>query len=146
MDRASDRLAKHGPFVHLYLRTIMMVLASVVTTLFTILLIFSLPSCLYLRTTSFSAESVGAGASSRIRPTLAPTPTRTVAITCPQGRFTSYAHHRFRRRRTSRSSFQPSSCSSSLTFCPVHGRSREPTDARRRGYGASRSCSWPFSD
>jgi hypothetical protein len=39
-------------------------------------------------------------------------------------------------------------------FCPVlppqaaalaHGRSREPTDARRRGYGASWSCSWPFS-
>jgi hypothetical protein len=28
---------------------------------------------------------------------------------------------------------------------PAHGRSREPTDARRRGYGASRSCSWPFS-
>jgi hypothetical protein len=23
---------------------------------------------------------------------------------------------------------------------PTHGRSREPTDARRRGYGASRSC------
>jgi hypothetical protein len=28
---------------------------------------------------------------------------------------------------------------------PAHGRSHEPTDARRRGYGASRSCSWPFS-
>jgi hypothetical protein len=28
---------------------------------------------------------------------------------------------------------------------PAHGRSREPTDARRRGYGASRSCPWPFS-
>jgi hypothetical protein len=28
---------------------------------------------------------------------------------------------------------------------PAHGRSREPTDARRRGYGVSRSCSWPFS-
>jgi hypothetical protein len=24
---------------------------------------------------------------------------------------------------------------------PAHSRSREPTDARRRGYGASRSCS-----
>jgi hypothetical protein len=24
---------------------------------------------------------------------------------------------------------------------PANGRSREPTDARRRGYGASRSCS-----
>ena len=28
---------------------------------------------------------------------------------------------------------------------PAHGRSREPTNARRRGYGASWSCSWPFS-
>jgi hypothetical protein len=27
---------------------------------------------------------------------------------------------------------------------PAHGRSREPI-ARRRGYDASRSCSWPFS-
>jgi hypothetical protein len=28
---------------------------------------------------------------------------------------------------------------------PAHGRRREPTDARRRGYGASQSCSCPFS-
>jgi hypothetical protein len=28
---------------------------------------------------------------------------------------------------------------------PAHGRSRESTDARRRGYGVSRSCYWPFS-
>jgi hypothetical protein len=28
---------------------------------------------------------------------------------------------------------------------PTHGSSREPIDARRRGYTASRSCSWPFS-
>ena len=28
---------------------------------------------------------------------------------------------------------------------PAHGRSHEPTDARQRGYGVSRSCSWPFS-
>jgi hypothetical protein len=28
---------------------------------------------------------------------------------------------------------------------PAHGRSREPTDARRRGYGANWLCSWPFS-
>jgi hypothetical protein len=28
---------------------------------------------------------------------------------------------------------------------PADGRIRDPTDARRRGYGASRSCSWPFS-
>jgi hypothetical protein len=41
-----------------------MVLVSVATTLFTILLLFSLPSCLHLRTTTFSAKGVGAGASS----------------------------------------------------------------------------------
>jgi hypothetical protein len=28
---------------------------------------------------------------------------------------------------------------------PAHGRSRESTDARRCGYGASWSCSWSFS-
>jgi hypothetical protein len=27
----------------------------------------------------------------------------------------------------------------------AHSRNREPIDARRHGYGASRSCSWPFS-
>jgi hypothetical protein len=42
----------------------MMVIALVVTTSFTILLLFSLPSCLHLRTTPFSAEGVRAGASS----------------------------------------------------------------------------------
>jgi hypothetical protein len=42
----------------------MMVLASVATTSFTIMLLFSLPSCLHLRTTPFSTEGVGAGASS----------------------------------------------------------------------------------
>jgi hypothetical protein len=57
---------RHGPFGHLYLRTIMMVLTSVVTTLFVfvILLLFSLPSCLHLRATPFSAEGIGACTSS----------------------------------------------------------------------------------
>jgi hypothetical protein len=41
-----------------------MVLASVATTSFAILLLFSLPSCLHLRTTPFSAEGVEACASS----------------------------------------------------------------------------------
>jgi hypothetical protein len=40
----------------------MMVLASVAITLFANLLLFSLPSCLHLRATSFSVEGVGAGA------------------------------------------------------------------------------------
>jgi hypothetical protein len=62
MSRASGRLARHGPFGHLYLRMIMMVLVSVATTSFIILLLFPLLSCLHLRTTTFSAEGVGAGA------------------------------------------------------------------------------------
>ncbi|ONM30220.1 hypothetical protein ZEAMMB73_Zm00001d039964 [Zea mays] len=41
-----------------------MVLASVVATLFVILLVFCLPSCLHLRATPFSTEDVRAGASS----------------------------------------------------------------------------------
>jgi hypothetical protein len=64
MGRASGRLARHGLFGHLYLHTIMMVLASVATTSFVILLLFSLPSCLHLRVIPFSTEGVGAGASS----------------------------------------------------------------------------------
>jgi hypothetical protein len=48
MGRVSGRLATHDPFGHLYLHTIMMVLAS----------------CLHLCATPFSAESVGAGVSS----------------------------------------------------------------------------------
>jgi hypothetical protein len=64
MGRASDRLVRHNLFDHLYFCTIMMVLASVATTSFTILLLFSLPSCLHLRATPLSIEGVGACASS----------------------------------------------------------------------------------
>jgi hypothetical protein len=64
MGRASGWLARHGPFGHLYLRTIMMVLVSIATTSFTIPFLFSLPTCLHLRITTFSTEGVGAGASS----------------------------------------------------------------------------------
>jgi hypothetical protein len=64
MGRALGRPVVHGPFGHLYLRMIMMVLASVAATSFVILLLFSPPSCLRLRATPFLAEGVGAGASS----------------------------------------------------------------------------------
>jgi hypothetical protein len=64
MYRASGRLAKHDPFGYLYLHMIIMVLASVATTSFVILLLFSLPSCLHLCATPFSAEGIGAGVSS----------------------------------------------------------------------------------
>jgi hypothetical protein len=42
----------------------MMVLTSVTTTSFVILLLFCLPSCFHLRVTPFSAEGIGACASS----------------------------------------------------------------------------------
>jgi hypothetical protein len=53
----------------------------------------------------FLAEDVGAAISSPYsRPTPASTPTRAVAIARPRGYFTSCTHHRFRCRRTFRSS------------------------------------------
>jgi hypothetical protein len=64
MGRASDRLARHDPFGHLYIRTIIMVFDSVATISFVILLLFTLPSCLHLPVIPFSTERVGANASS----------------------------------------------------------------------------------
>jgi hypothetical protein len=64
MGCASGRSGRNNPFDHLYLRTIMMVLALVSATSFSILLLFSLPSCLHLHVTPFSAKGVEAGASS----------------------------------------------------------------------------------
>jgi hypothetical protein len=64
MDRASSRPSKQNSFGHLYLRTIMMVLASFVATSFAIMPSFLSPLCLRLRATPFSAEGVIAGVSS----------------------------------------------------------------------------------
>jgi hypothetical protein len=63
MSRASSRLAKHSLFSHLYHRTIMMVIASVATTSFAILLLLSPLMPPPLRH-PFLAEGIGAGASS----------------------------------------------------------------------------------
>jgi hypothetical protein len=94
------------------------VLASVVTTLFVILLLFSLPSCLHLRVTPFSAEDVGADVSSPYSSdTSSDTDSRSGYWTSTRS-FTSCAHHRFCRCRTTCSSFRPSRCSSSPTCCP----------------------------
>jgi hypothetical protein len=91
MGRVSGRLAKHDPYGYLYLLTIMMVLASVATTSFIILLLFCVPSCLHLRATPFSAEGVGACASSPYSSDTSPntesrsgycTSTRTFHIMC----------------------------------------------------------------
>jgi hypothetical protein len=52
MGRVSGWPARHSSFGYLYLRTIMMVLASIAATSFAILLLFSLPSWLHICTTS----------------------------------------------------------------------------------------------
>jgi hypothetical protein len=128
MGRAPDQPARYDPFDHLYLRTIMMVLASVVATSFGILFLFS-PLMPPPPRHPFSVEGVGADTSPRICPTPAPTPTRVVAIARPRGCFTACTHHRFCRRRTSRSSSRPSPCSSSPTCCPCQ-RSQPRADRR----------------
>jgi hypothetical protein len=145
MGRVLGRLARHDSFGHLYLRTIMMVITSVATTSFVILLLFSPPSCLHLRATSFSAKGVGACASSPYSFDTSPD------IDSRSGYCTSTRTFHIMRS----PSFSPSSDVSFvflafiLFFLPIllpaHGRSREPTDAHRRGYGASQSCSWHFS-
>jgi hypothetical protein len=141
MGRALAWPARHSPFGNLYLTMITMVLALVTATSFTILLLFSLPSCLHLRVTPFSTEGVGAGTSS-------PYSSDTSLDTDPHSGYCTFT-------RTFHSMRAPSFSPSSdiplvfpafvLFFTPAHGRSRKPTNARRRGYEASRSCFWPFS-
>jgi hypothetical protein len=120
-----------------------MVLASVATTSFAILLLFSLPSCLHLRTTPFSAEGVEACASSPYSSDTSPdTDSRS-------GYCTSTKTFHIMRAPSFSSSVRPIRLPDLRPVLPpqptapppAHGGSREPTDARRRGYGASRSCS-----
>jgi hypothetical protein len=116
-----------------------MVFALVAATSFSTLLLFSLPSCLHLRATSFSAEGVRTSAPPRIRLTLA------------QQRPAQWLLHVRE---------DVSQHARTIVFAvvgrpvrlpglrpilppqptaPVHGRSREPTNARRRRYRTSRS-------
>jgi hypothetical protein len=146
MGRAPDQPARYGQFDHLYLRTIMMVLASVVATLFIILLLFSFPSCLRLHATH-SQRGHGSRCllpySSDTSPDIDPcsgyyTSTRVFhSMHAP-------THHRFCTRWTSRSSSRPSPCFSSPTCCTCP---RSQPRADRRSFmriRASRSCSWLF--
>jgi hypothetical protein len=135
MGRALDQPARHDPFGHLYLHTIMMVLVSVTATSFVILLIFSLPSCLRLRATHSRQRAWEQMPSLRIRPTSAPIPTRVVAIARPQGCFTACTTIVFVvvGRLVRLPSLHP--VLPPQPAAPTHSRSREPTDARRHGYG-----------
>jgi hypothetical protein len=142
MDRASGRLTRHDSFDHQYLRTIMMVLAAVATTMFVILLLFSLPLCLHLRATPFSVEGVGACASSPYSSdTTLDTDSRSGYCT------TTRTFHIMRAQ-----SFSPSSDVSfvfpafAVFFLP--NLLPPPTIAaasRPTLVDASQSCSWPFS-
>jgi hypothetical protein len=144
MGRAADQPPRHDSFSHLYLRMIIMVIASVDATLFAILLLFSLPSCLRLRATHSRQRAWEQASSPHIRPTPAPIPTCVVAIALPRGCFTACTHYRFRRRRMTHSSSPSSPCSSSTICCPYR-RSHPRADRRSSTWvRASRPCSWLF--
>jgi hypothetical protein len=135
MGRAPDKPARHDPFIHLYLRTIMMALVSVAAASFVILLLFSLPldfvsaprilgrghgsRCLLLvfirhqprhRPTQWLLH-VHEGVSQHAR----------IIVSTIVGRLVCLPGLR--------PVLPPQPAAS------AHGRSREPTDARRRGYG-----------
>jgi hypothetical protein len=131
MGRASGQLAsaRHDPFGHLCLYTIMMLIASVATTSFAILLLFSLLSWLHLRATPFSTEGVGAGASSLYSSDTSPdTDSRSGYYTSTRT-FHIMRAPSFSPRWTSHLSSWPSPCSSSSTCCP---RTRSQPRADRR--------------
>jgi hypothetical protein len=90
--RASGRSARHDPFDHLYLRTIMMVLTSVVVTSFTILLLFSLSPHASAFVPPHSRQRAWEQAPP---PHIHSTPalSRIMAIARPRGRFTACTHH-----------------------------------------------------
>jgi hypothetical protein len=122
-----------------------MVLALVVATSFAILLLFSLPSCLRLRATPFSVEGLGAGASSPYSSDTSPDIDLHIGYCISMTTF-----HIMRAPSFSLSSdvlfvFPAFSLFFLPNLLPLHGRSRELIDARRLEYGASQSCSWPFS-
>ncbi|PWZ19669.1 hypothetical protein Zm00014a_029272 [Zea mays] len=123
----------------------MMVLASVATTSFAILLLFSLLSCLHLRATPFSAEGIGASASSPYWFDTSPD-TNSRSGYCTSTR----TFHIMRA-----SSFSPLSdvpfvlSAFALFFLPNLLPPSMVAAASRLTlvdvYEANRSCSWPFS-
>jgi hypothetical protein len=125
--------------------TIMMVLDSVATTLFVILLLYSLFSCM---PPPLRHPILGRGRRSmRLLPVF--------VRHQPRHRLAPWllhVHNVSHHARTivfaivGRLVYLPSLCPvlPPQPTAPAHGCSREPTDARRHGYVASRSCSWPF--
>jgi hypothetical protein len=128
MGRASNRLARHDLFVSIPLHDndgsrlschhLVLHSTSFLSPL------MPPPSC-----HPILGKGVGAGVSFPYSSDTSPDTTRVVAIPRPRGRFTSCAHHRFRRYRTSRSSSRSSRYSSSPTCCP-RARSQLRADQR----------------
>jgi hypothetical protein len=140
MGRASVRLARHGLFGHLYLRTIMVVLASVAHL--SPFYFFSLPSWLYLRATHSRQRAYASSPYSS--DTSLDTDSRSGYCTSTRMfhimRTIIFAIvGRLVRLPGLRLILPPQPAAL------AHGRSHEPTDARQRGYRVSQSCSWPLS-
>jgi hypothetical protein len=145
MGRALGRLARHGSFGYLYIHTIIMVLASIATTSFVILLIFSLSSCLHLSATPFLAEGMGAGASSPYSSDTSPDTDPRSGYCTSTRMFHCMRAPSFSPSSDARSSSRPSPCSSSPTRCP-RPWSQSRADRRSSTWvRASQSCFWPFS-
>jgi hypothetical protein len=134
MGRALGRPTIHSLFGHLYIRTIIMVLASVAATSFTILLIFSLPSCLLLRAT----HSRRGHGSRHLLPIFVQHQPR-----YRPAQWVLHVHEDVSRhahtivfagvgRPVRLPSLRP--VLRLQPAAPAHGHNREPTDARRRGY------------
>jgi hypothetical protein len=144
MGRASGQLARHSSFGHLYLRTIMMVLGSVH------LICYSTSFLSTLMSPPLRHPVIERGRRSMC---LLPIFVRHQ----PRHRLAQWlwqvhedvSHHvrtivfAVVRRPVHLPGLRP--ILPPQPVAPAHGCSRELIDARRRGYGASRSCSWPFS-
>jgi hypothetical protein len=125
----------------------MIFLLSVATTSFVILLLFSLPSCLHLRATPFSAEGVGACVSSPYSSDTSPDTDSCSGYCTSMITFHIMRPPSFSPSSDARSSSRPSPYSSS-PFCCSHtvAAASQPTlVSAGTTLGASRSCSWPFA-
>jgi hypothetical protein len=135
MGNAPDQPARHDPFGHLYLRTIMMVLASVAATSSSSYF-FSLSP----HTSPFAPPILDRGRGSRH---LLPVFVRHKPQQRPAQRLLHVHEGVSQHARTivftvvGRPVRLPGLCPvlPPQPATPAHGRSREPTDARRHGYG-----------
>jgi hypothetical protein len=144
MGRVSDRLARHDSFGHIYLRTIMMVLGSVVTISFVILFLFLSP----LVPPPPCHPVLGRERRSRclLLIFVRHQPRQRLAQWLLHVHEDVSHHTRHARIIVFAIVGRPVRLPGLRPVLPpqpaasAYGRSREMTDARRREYGASRSC------